>query len=242
MQIYDMIMLAVLLAAVLFGFWKGLAWQIASLSAVFLSYFVSYQFRDVVAAQLGVDEKWNSMLAMLILYVGTSLLVWLGFRVVKNGLNRMKLKEFDSQLGATLGAVKGGILCLIITFFALTLLSDAQKHQVCCSYSGYVMGRTIDRLNVLLPEEAHAAIGPYLDRLDQELEHDHSGHILAEETKPILPGLPGVPALPEQLTPNSQSGQFGQPGQFGNLQQGIDAAREAKAALDAVEATFTRQR
>jgi len=215
MEVYDVIMLIVLVGAIAFGFWKGLAWQVASLAAVFLSYFVAYHFRDALAEKLSAEPPWNKFLAMLILYVGTSLVIWIGFRVVKDGLDRMKLKEFDSQLGAALGAVKGGIVCLIITFFALTLLSDSQKDQVCCSYSGYVMGHAIDRLNVLLPAETHAVIGPYLEKLDNELEHDHSN--LATET------FTGDAATNEQQQ---------------RLDRGMEAARSAKAALEAANATL----
>ena len=87
-----------------------MAWQVASLGAIFASYVVAYRYRDVVAAWIPVAAPWRVFLAMLVLYVGTSLAIWVGFRVVKRLINRMKLKEFDRQIGALLGLAKGVVL------------------------------------------------------------------------------------------------------------------------------------
>ena len=46
MQTYDIIMLIVLAAALAFGAWKGLAWQVASFVSMFASYFVAAQFPE----------------------------------------------------------------------------------------------------------------------------------------------------------------------------------------------------
>ena len=50
MMVYDIIMLVVLGAAIAWGIYKGLAWQIASFASIIASYFVAYQFRGVLAA------------------------------------------------------------------------------------------------------------------------------------------------------------------------------------------------
>ena len=65
MQVYDIIMLVVLIAATVWGFWRGLAWQLASLSSLVVSYFVAYQFHEPVSAKITADPPWNVFLAML---------------------------------------------------------------------------------------------------------------------------------------------------------------------------------
>ena len=115
-------MLAVLLAATACGAWKGVAWQVASLGAIVASYVVAYRYRDAVAAWIPATAPWRVFLAMLLLYVGTSLAIWIVFRLVSRLIDRMKLKEFDRQIGALLGLAKGMVLCVIITLFAVTLL------------------------------------------------------------------------------------------------------------------------
>ena len=67
MEIYDIIMLVVLLGATLFGAWKGLAWQVASLGAIVASYFVALNYRDEVAELISAKQPWNVFAAMLIL-------------------------------------------------------------------------------------------------------------------------------------------------------------------------------
>lgn len=180
MQIYDIIMLAVLLAAIGFGAWKGLAWQLASISAIFVSYLVALKFKQSVAESLGFTEEWEKICVMLGLYLLTSLTIWVVFGYIRKIIDKVKLQEFDRQAGAVLGAVKGVILCLIITLFAVSLLGDNQKHSICCSHSGYFMAKLIDKIEVAAPVEVHHAIGPYLEKLDRELtqdhDHVHGGH------------------------------------------------------------------
>ena len=56
---------------------------------------------------------------MLILFLGTGLVVWIGFNLVSEMIERVKLKEFDRQLGALFGAAKGVLLCVLITLFSV---------------------------------------------------------------------------------------------------------------------------
>lgn len=188
MQIYDILMLAVVVAAVAFGAWKGLAWQIASLAAIVLSYLVALNFRDPVAQLISAEPPWNIFLAMLILYVVTSLAVWLAFRVVRDFIDRVKLKEFDRHTGAVLGAVKGVILCVIITLFAVTLLGEDQKRAVCQSRSGYYISLLIDKVHVAMPSEIHDVIHPYLHNLDEQIHHERETATAgAQSTAPTPP-------------------------------------------------------
>lgn len=174
MQTYDIIMLIVLGAAALFGAWKGLAWQVASFASLVASYLVAYQFRGQVAAQLTrqfqAPEPWNMFLAMLILFLGTSLAVWIGFALVRSFIDKFKLKEFDRHVGALLGLAKGGLLCIVITFFAMMLLGDREKKAIVNSYSGHIIAQVLDRADAVMPREVHAVLHPYIHKLEDELE------------------------------------------------------------------------
>ena len=83
MQPYDIIMLIVLAIATFMGFRKGIVWQVASILAIFASYFVAVRYRDVVASRINAEPPWNTALAMLVVYVGTSLAIWILFRFVR---------------------------------------------------------------------------------------------------------------------------------------------------------------
>ena len=169
MEVYDFLMLAVLLAATLFGAWKGLVWQLASLGAIIASCFVALKFREPVAIHIPAATPWNVFLAMLFLYVGTSLLIWVAFRLVSGFIDRLKLKEFDRQIGALFGFAKGVLLCIIITLFAVTLLGDTQRQSIVRSRSGYYIARLLDKSDSVMPREVRDLLRPYVDSLDERL-------------------------------------------------------------------------
>lgn len=175
MQPYDILMLIVLALAVAWGAWKGLAWQIASLASIALSYFVALRFRGQLAAMITAAPPWNVFLSMLILFLGTGLIVWVGFNFVSELIERVKLKEFDRQLGALFGAAKGVLLCVLITLFSVALLSDSQRQAICNSRSGYYIAVLLDRADLVIPHELHGVLEPYLDQLDRSVPHEHAG-------------------------------------------------------------------
>lgn len=176
MELYDFIMIGVLVAALVFGAWKGFAWQVASLASLTLSYFVALRFSADLAPHISDREPLNRFLAMLIIYAASSCVIWLLFRLISGMIDRVKLKEFDRQMGALLGLAKGGLLCIAITFFAITLAEDPFRKSILTSRSGHYIGYVIDRAHMVMPDEIHDVLHPYLDKLDGELEHDHIEH------------------------------------------------------------------
>jgi len=196
LQAYDVFMLAVLVLATLFGLWKGMAWQLASLGSVVASLIVALRFGGAVAPYLSATAPWNRFLAMLILYLLTSLAVWLGFRLVAGALDRVKLQEFDRQVGALFGLAKGVLLCLVITFFAVTL-SESTRQIVLKTYSGRYIALLIKKGAPVLPEEIRPVLGKYIDEFDRKLDPN---------TPPDEPAVPGLEKGLEKRPPRNQLG------------------------------------
>ena len=169
MQTYDIIMLAVLALTTLFGAWKGLAWQVASLSSIFLSYFIAYNFREPMSRMISAAPPWNLFVGMLILYLGASLVIWLTFRFVSELIERVRLKEFDRHAGAVLGLARGILWCAIITLFAFTLLGDGEKRAIVQSRSGFYIAKLLDQAEPIMPTELHQMLAPYIQSLDAGL-------------------------------------------------------------------------
>lgn len=169
LSFYDLLMLVVFAGAILFGLWKGLAWQVASLAAVFFSYFVALTFRGQVAGLVPAEPPWNQFIAMAVLYLGSSLLIWLAFGAVRRNIERMQLKEFDRQAGALVGALKGALLCMVITMFAVTLPGDSARRAVIQSRSGNFIASSINRFSAVVPRELHAVLDPYFTSFNQRL-------------------------------------------------------------------------
>lgn len=168
-QGYDLLMLVILVLATVFGAWKGMAWQIASLASLVVSYLVAMQFSPHVAPYISSHEPWNRFLAILILFLATSLAIWILFRMVADFIDRVKLKEFDRQMGALFGLAKGVLFCLLITFFAVTL-SEGSRQAVLNSHSGKFTARLIQRAGPLMPEELRDSLGKYIDEFERKLD------------------------------------------------------------------------
>lgn len=180
MDVYDLLMLSVLIVAILFGAMKGLAWQIASAAALFGSYLVAVLFHGPVSLHINADPPWNKYLAMFVLYLGTSFAVWVGFAFVRRMIEKVELKDFDRQAGAVVGAINGSVICLVVTFFAVTLpfLSESQKTAISQSKAGYLMASVIDKISVGMPDDVDRVVRPYLDQLGEGLDR-HSDPALA---------------------------------------------------------------
>lgn len=170
MQTYDIIMLIILASAAIFGAIKGFAWQVASLASIFVSYFVANYFRNDVAKYINAQPPWNVFLAMLLLFFGTSLAIWLLFRMISSSIDKIRLKEFDRQLGAGFGLLKGAAMCCIVTMFAMTLLGPNQKTMIARSKSGQYIAQALSHAGSIMPAEVKEVIGPYIANVERQLE------------------------------------------------------------------------
>lgn len=63
MVAYDLLMVGVVVLMTLYGSWKGMAWQLASLSAVFVSYLVAYRFRTPVSEMIDASHSYYSVIS-----------------------------------------------------------------------------------------------------------------------------------------------------------------------------------
>ena len=107
-QTYDIVMLVVLLGAAIFGAWKGMVWQMASLASLLVSAAVAIHFSTPLRAVLQRYRTVESLFG----HAGALYLVrpWrfgCCFRMVSGIVNRVKLREFDRQMGALFGLAKG---------------------------------------------------------------------------------------------------------------------------------------
>jgi membrane protein required for colicin V production len=179
MQPYDLLMLAILIGATVFGFYKGMAWQVASVAALVASYFVALRFSEALAPLFGQTAPWNRFGAMALTYLITSLLIWMLFRFVRNFIDRVKLREFDRQIGAIFGAAKGLLLCIAITFFGVTL-SGSARESILHSHSGFYIAQFLAKADTVMPRELHDFLDPYLNRLERGLDPNQPSETAGE--------------------------------------------------------------
>jgi membrane protein required for colicin V production len=171
MQTYDIIMLVVLGIATFMGAIKGLAWQVASLASIVVSYGFAYNLRGQVATYIKAQEPWNTFLAMLLIYAGCSFAIWVFFRLISGVIDRFRMRDFDRHMGALVGFGKGVLLCMLITMFAVTLLGPRQQQAIVDSQSGAYISRLLAATNgIVWPKEIEQIVRPYLNQLEQRLD------------------------------------------------------------------------
>ena len=206
MQNYDFFMILVLAAATMFGFWKGMAWQLASLASLVASYFVSLKFAEQLAPMFGQQAPWNKFVAMFAIYVGTSFVIWMLFRLVSDVIDKVKLESFDRQLGGIFGLAKGVLLCVGITFFAVTLF-PAQAGTIVGSQSGHYIVALLDKAHSVFPPELHQVVDPYLNKIEEKLNPNFQPH--GEDVRQQWPsqGQANGPGWPQPASAQAQAQQ-----------------------------------
>ena len=178
---YDLVMLGILAAAAVLGYFKGIVWQIAWIAGIAASGFLALRFSGPLAPMFGQQAPWNRLIAMLAIYVGTSLAVWLVFRVISGAINAIHLSAFDHQLGLLLGIAKGALMCVVVTFFAVTL-APAYRNQIVASRSGRLVAEIIMRADEILPPKIVEPVQPFVKQFEDQFRQPAAG------------GLPPPPA------------------------------------------------
>lgn len=169
MQGYDIIMLGLMAIAIFRGYTKGLAWQISSIASIVVSYYVAYRFKDPVAAVIDMPDPWRGLVAMMALFVGCSLVIWLLFHSLRGAIEKAKLKDFDQQLGAIFGGIKGAVWCTVVTLVAVSFLSPATSQQIVNSRSGGYIARVLASSKRVIPTEIQQVVQPYIQHAEDKL-------------------------------------------------------------------------
>ncbi|MFN5755306.1 MAG: CvpA family protein, partial [Planctomycetia bacterium] len=171
---YDLVMLGILAVAAVLGYFKGMVWQLAWIAGIAASSYVAFRFGAQLAPVFGQQAPWNRFAAMLALYAATSIGVWLVFRVISGAINAVHLSAFDHQLGLLLGLAKGALLCVVITFFAVTL-APGYRDQIVGSRSGRLVAELIVRADTYLPKEVHDTVEPFVRQFEQQFQQPFGG-------------------------------------------------------------------
>ena len=169
MSVYDIVMITILVGAAFFGYRRGFVRQVASIASIVVGYLVAISFREPFSKIIPTEEPWNRIIAMGILFLATSLLIWSIYASAQKSLKRMELKGFDHQVGGILGAVKGLLICCIITMFAVSLLGKKAHEEIHNSRSGYWIVRTIYQVAGIIPREIWPYVNPYFQRFDDSI-------------------------------------------------------------------------
>ncbi len=172
---YDILTVAILGYSTLRGAMKGIVWQLAVIAAIVLCFAFSDPLSLKVSPYIPVDPPLNRWLTMLCLYLGFSFVSFIVARQLRDWIEKARFVEYDRHIGALFGFCKGVIICMVLTFFVVTLSEDA-RGQILRTYSGHAAAVIMDRLHPVMPAELHEVLAPYIHQLDQpdlDLQHAH---------------------------------------------------------------------
>lgn len=192
--VYDAVMALIIFFTTVHGFWKGATWQIAPIMSLVLGYMIAMPMSVTTAHYFG-DPPQNRLFALVTIYIGVSLVVYLMVRSFRAGIDKANLTEFDRHIGALLGLVKGLLLTLAITVVFL-IYSPHARDMILKSESSTITAKIINAVYPVLPQAMHPILRPYLNQLNGELpldirdsdtEGNLNSNILPDGASPLTP-------------------------------------------------------
>jgi uncharacterized membrane protein required for colicin V production len=179
LTVYDAAMAGVVVAGMLWGTWRGVTWQLASIASLILGYIASHQLSPQLAPKFGTDPVISRTLAMMAIYAVVSGAVFLVAWIFRAILRKMKFEAFDRHLGMLLGGMEGAFLGVVVTFFVVSLAPQT-RDPIYTSPSGKLVAGLINTLGPSFKAEAGDALAPFVAESKQAAW-------TAEKVLPLLP-------------------------------------------------------
>lgn len=148
---FDLFVLVVLVLATFWGGVRGIISQLTSIFSWLASAYIATHYYFIVAKFMNSSYAHYKPLAMIVTFIVSALLIRIASNIVKNMVSLAGLKEFDRQMGAALGFVKGALLCLLVTF-AFVVFGASTRSVVENSKTGPYLTAFISQIQIHLPE------------------------------------------------------------------------------------------
>jgi membrane protein required for colicin V production len=162
---YDIAMAAVIVAGMIWGAWRGITWQLASILSLVLGYAVAVPMSAQVAPHFPGQPIVARSLAMLALYVGVSAAVFGVAWSIRATLRRWKFEAYDRHLGMILGGLEGALLGVVVTVFVVGLAPQSRT-PILTSPSGKAVDRALKVAQPALPAEVRKMLEPFWKALE----------------------------------------------------------------------------
>lgn len=198
MTVYDAVMIGLVVLGLAWGAWRGFTWQVASLSSLVVGYAAAHQFSGQLAPRLPGEPAVARGLAMLVIYVAVSAAIFGVAWMVRAVLRKLKFEAYDRHLGMLLGGAEGALLGMVGTLF-LVSLAPQTRASVFSSPTGRVVGRVMEGVGGVLPQELRTALAPFWERGAPTPDAQ-----LAAESSPRS-GAPKTAANGQNPSPNSEA-------------------------------------
>jgi uncharacterized membrane protein required for colicin V production len=159
---YDLVVLGILLYFAVRGASRGIISQLAGIAGIALCLVFAESISAAIGPMVSLQPPLNHWVVMFGSYLFFSFIAFGFARVMNDWIERAKLETFNRHLGMMFGAVKGVVLCLVLTFFLVTL-SPAAREALKMSKSAHVAALIMDRIHPIMPEKLNVALHEYLN-------------------------------------------------------------------------------
>ena len=130
MAALDWVLVVILVASVLIGAWRGLVFEVLSL----ISWVLAFILARMLGAQVGqwlpmqdVDEGIRTGAGFVIAFIAAIFVLGMAISLIGKLVKAVGLRPFDRVLGAVFGAVRGGLLLVLVALvFVLTPMRESQ--------------------------------------------------------------------------------------------------------------------
>lgn len=155
MAALDWIFVALLVASMLIGAWRGLVFEVLSLLGWVVAFFVAQWFAQDVAAWLPMGESAGALryaAGFVIVFIAAVFAFGFLTSLAKKLIEAIGLRPVDRALGAIFGVLRGLVLLLAVAVVAgLTPMGQAPWWQE--SQAAPVLAEALEVLKPALPEE-----------------------------------------------------------------------------------------
>jgi membrane protein required for colicin V production len=162
MSPYDLAMIGVVIAGMIWGALRGITWQLASMASLVLGYAVSFPMSSQLAPHFPGEPIVARALAMLTLYVAVSGGIFLAAWSIRAILRKWQFEAYDRHLGMVLGGLEGAILGTVVTVFVISL-APKTREPILDSTAGKVVGGFLDAVGPVLPGEIRTSLAKHWD-------------------------------------------------------------------------------
>ena len=154
----DWILLAILLASLVLGAWRGLVFEVMSVIGWLAAFVLAQWFAADVAARLPMQSAGDSLryaAGFVLVFIASVFVAGLISALLRKVITVIGLRPVDRLLGAGFGVFRGLILLLALTV-VLQLTSMAQNDWWQQSQGGPVLTALLKGLKPILPERVGA--------------------------------------------------------------------------------------
>jgi membrane protein required for colicin V production len=157
---YDAAMIGVVVLGMIWGAFKGITWQLASIASLVLGYMFAYPLSAQLAPHFPGEPVVARSLALLAAYAAVSGGVFVVAWLVRATLRQWKFEAFDRHLGMILGGLEGALLGVIATMFVVSLAPQTRT-PIFASRAGQVVAQVMDSVGPILPGEIRKELAPF---------------------------------------------------------------------------------